>query len=128
MKKRIIFDLVALLAIAVGFFALLYFQDPNADFFQQLKDTDIKTLVDEALVENGEYVKKQELKEDMPQKTDKQNFVQPSVEELKNCYYYSVLSEEEKIVYEEIYSSVKNREENTELSTLDAQVIEKIFK
>ena len=128
MKKRIIFDLLALLAIAVGFFALLYFQDPNTDYFRQWKDTDIKTLVDEALVENGEYVKKQELKEDMPNKPDKQNFVQPSVEELKNCYYYSVLSDEEKIVYEEIYSSVKNREENTELSTLDAQVIEKIFK
>ena len=60
MKKRIIFDLLALLAIAVGFFALLYFQDPNTDYFRQWKDTDIKTLVDEALVEKGEYVKKQE--------------------------------------------------------------------
>ena len=128
MKKRIIFDLIALLAIAVGFFALFYFRDPDAYLLQELKDTDIKTLVDKALVENGGYVQKQELVEDMPDISVKETFVQPSVEELKNCYYYSVLNEEEKIVYGEIYNSVKNMEENSELSTVDAQLVEKIFK
>lgn len=128
MKKRIIFDLLALLAIAVGFFALFYFRDPDAYLLQELKDTDIKTVVDKALVENGGYVQKQELVEDIPDISVKETFVQPSVEELKNCYYYSVLNEEEKIVYGEIYNSVKNMEENSELSTVDAQLVEKIFK
>lgn len=128
MKKRIIFDLVALLAIAVGFFALFYFQDPDMFFLEQLKDLNSETLVDKTIVENGEYTQKQELKEDMTGKLDKQTFVQPAKEELANCYYYSVLNENEKIVYEEIYSTIKHMDENTELSTLDTQLIEKIFK
>ncbi len=126
MKKRIIFDLVALLAIATGFFALLYFQDLDEGFFDNLKNIDIETLVDKSTYENDEYARNKE--EDMPSELEKQNFIQPSLEELANCYYYSKLSEEEKTVYEEIYSVLNAMGKDAGLSTVDADMVEKIFK
>ena len=59
MKKRIFFDLLALLAIAVGFFVLLYFQDLDIDFLDHLKNSDTEMLVDKTEVENQEYAMEQ---------------------------------------------------------------------
>lgn len=128
MKKRFLFDLVALLAIAVGFFMLLYFQDLDTDFLNRLKTLDKDTLVDKTEVENKEYAKKQEQDEDKQTTLEKQNFLQPAEEELKNCYCYSVLNDEEKVIYLEIYSILKNMQKDVELSTLDVELIEKAFK
>ena len=128
MKKRFLFDLVALLAIAVGFFMLLYFQDLDMDFLYRLKNMDEETLVDKTVVENETYARMQEDNEDMPVTLDKQTFVQPAEEEFVNCYCYSVLSEDEKTVYREIYSILNTMGEDVRLSTVDVQLIEKVFK
>ena len=126
MKKRIGFDFVALLAIAVGFFVLLYFQDFDLDFLDYLKNTDVEMLVDKSAYENKEYALNQE--EDKLSELEKQNFIQPSEEKLVNCYYYSMLNESEKAVYEEIYSVIENFGKDVKLSTTDPDLIEKIFK
>lgn len=128
MKKRFLFDLVALLAIAVGFFMLLYFQDLDMDFLYRLKNMDEETLVDKTVVENETYARMQEDNEDMPVTLDKQTFVQPAEEEFVNCYCYSVLSEDEKTVYREIYGILNTMGEDVRLSTVDVQLIEKVFK
>ena len=128
MKKRIIFDLVALLTIAVVYFMLLYFQDLDMDIFDNLQSVEENMVVDKTGSWSNEKVQKQELNEYMPETLDKQTFEQPSQDEFVNCYYYSALNEDEKVVYEEIYSSLKNREEERELSTVDTQLVEKIFK
>lgn len=128
MKKRIIFDLVALLAIAVGFFMLLYFQDLDMDILNNMQSVEENIKVDKVGSLSVEKAQNQELDEYVPEILDKQDFVQPSKEEFVNCYYYSVLNEDEKKVYEEIYSSIKNMEEKRELSTVDAQLVEKVFK
>jgi len=128
MKKRIIFDLVALLAIAVGFFMLLYFQDMDIDILNKLQSKEENVLVDKAVTLSDEYAKSGNSNADKPEMLDKQSFKQPASEEFANCYYYSALNEEEKTVYEEIYYSLKNMEDNRELSTLDVQLVEKIFK
>lgn len=128
MKKRILFDFFALLAIALGFFVLLYIQDLDMDFLEQLKNVDIGTLVDKTVVENEEYADKHEAKEDATSSLDKQTFNQPSEEELVNCYCYSVLNEEEKVVYKEIYSIISNLKKDIRISTCDTQLIEKVFK
>ena len=47
---------------------------------------------------------------------------------MANCYCYSVLNEEEKVVYLEIYGILKEMREDVELSTLDVELIEKVFK
>lgn len=128
MKKRFFFDLVALLAIAVGFFMLLYFQDMDMDFLSRLKNMDEETLVDKTIVENNEYALSQEKDEDMPVTLDKQTFVQPSEEALVNCYCYSMLNEEEQVVYKEIYSILNTMGKDVELSSWDVELIEKVFK
>lgn len=128
MKKRIFFDLLALLAIAVGFFLLLYFQDLDMGFLDRLRNTDTETLVDKTEVENQEYAMEQDTEEDTQSTLEKQTFIQPDEEELANCYCYSVLNDEEKAIYLEIYSILKNMNEDVELSTLDVELIEKAFK
>ena len=127
MKKRIFFDLLALLAIAVGFFVLLYFQDLDIDFLDHLKNSDTEMLVDKTEVENQEYAMEQADKVDEQTTLEKQTFMQPAEEELANCYCYSVLNEEEKVVYLEIYGILKEMREDVELSTLDVELIEKVF-
>lgn len=128
MKKRIFFDLLALLAIAVGFFLLLYFQDLDMGFLDRLKNADTEMLVDKTEVENQEYVIEQETKEHTQLDLEKQTFAQPDEEELENCYCYSVLNDEDKAVYLEIYDILKDMGQDVELSTLDVDLIEKVFK
>ena len=72
MKKRFFFDLAALLAIAVGFFALLYFQDLDKVFMDNLKNTDVETLMDKAVYENDEYAGNQNPQVDKQEKLEKQ--------------------------------------------------------
>ena len=128
MKKRFIFDFVALLAIAVGFFMLLYFQDFDMNILENIQGAGEIISMDKTGAGNNEPAQTQQVNEDMPEMLDKQNFVQPSEEEFVNCYYYSVLNEDEQTVYKEIYSSIKNMEEKRELSTVDVQLVEKLFK
>lgn len=128
MKKRIFLDLLALAAIAVGFFVLLYFQDLDIDFFERLKNSDTEILVDKTEVENQEYAIKHAENEDEQTMLERQTFAQPAEKKLENCYCYSVLNEEEKGVYLEIYCVLKDMLKDVELSTLDVELIEKIFK
>lgn len=128
MKKRFFFDLLALLAIAAGFLALLYFQDVDMGFLDFLKNSDTEVLVDKASYENGEYADKIIQAEEEQDELEKQTFLQPSEETLVNCYYYSVLSEEEKPVYKEIYAILESMGEDVKLSTVDTQLLEKVFK
>ena len=128
MKKRIIFDLVAFLAIAASFFMLLYFQDFDMEILGDIKGVEGNMMVDKPSVFNAGTSQNQAYEEGVLETLDKQNFIQPSAEEFVNCYYYSALNEDEKKVYEEIYSSLKNRDEARELSTVDTQLVEKIFK
>ena len=123
MKKRIIFDLVAFLAIAASFFMLLYFQDFGMEILGDIQGVEENMMVDKPSAVNDEKTQNQVF-----ETLDKQTFIQPSAEEFVNCYYYSALNEDEKKVYEEIYSSLKNRDEARELSTVDTQLVEKIFK
>lgn len=107
---------------------LLYFQDWDKDFLNWLKDEDAKTLVEQTERENLEYAGSQTEKEDKQSTLEKQVFIQPTEEELKNCYCYSVLSDEEKAIYLEIYSVLKDMAADVELSTLDVEMIEKSFR
>lgn len=128
MKKRFLFDLAALLAIAVGFFLLLYFQDLDKDFLNRLKSEDTDTLVEKTAFENEEYARSQEAEADKQSTLEKQTFIQPEEAEMKNCYCFSVLNDAEKAVYLEIYSILKEMAKDVELSTLDIELIEKAFK
>lgn len=128
MKKRIFFDLLALLAIAVGFFVLLYFQDLDMGFLDRLKNSDTELLVDKTEVENQQYAMEQESMAEVHSELERQTFAQPDEEDLKNCYCYSVLNEEEKTVYLEIYGILKDMLSDVELSTLDVELVEKVFK
>ncbi len=129
MKKRILFDVLALLAIVVGFLVLFYFQDMDFALLTKLKNSDKASLVDKTVVENSEYVNARELEEDVKQVLlPKQTFTQPDEEEFVNCYCYSVLSDEEKSVYQEIYIILKEMKENSTLSTIDVDMIEKAFQ
>ncbi|MBR3806893.1 MAG: hypothetical protein IKJ15_00760 [Lachnospiraceae bacterium] len=128
MKKRFFFDLVTLIAIAAGFFVLLHFQDLGIDFLDNLKGKDKNIETEQSVIQNDEYLHVQKPEEDKHSTMEKQEFVQPEKEELTNCYCYSVLNDEEKQIYEEIYSIIKNMEKDVELSTLDVELIEKVFK
>ena len=100
MKKRIIFDLVAFLAIAASFFMLLYFQDFGMEILGDVQGVEENMMVDKPSAINDEKTQNQVF-----ETLDKQTFIQPSAEEFVNCYYYSALNEDEKKVYEEIYGS-----------------------
>ncbi len=128
MKKRFFFDFLALFAIVAGFLALFYFQDVDMGFMEFLKNSDTEVLVDKAAYENEEYTDK--IKQDMEvqEELEKQFFAQPSEEELVNCYYYSMLNEEEKLVYKEIYAVLESMGKDVELSTIDTVLLEKVFK
>lgn len=128
MKKRFLFDVLALLAIAVAFFVLFYFQDLDMGFLNRLKNSDKDTLVNETVIENARYARDQEQNEDKQSTLEKQVFTQPEEKELANCYCYSVLSDEEKTIYLEIYGILADMETEVELSTLDVELIEKAFK
>lgn len=128
MKKRFFFDLVALLAIATGFFALLYFQDMGVGFLDKLKVGENPIRTEESVLQDVGLSEGQNEKEDKPEVLDKQEFVQPLEEEFINCYCYSALNEEEKKIYSEIYNIVKKMGKDVPLSTLDVEMIEKVFK
>ena len=110
MKKRFFFDLLALLAIVTGFLILLSFQDIDLFLGKYLKSSDEDIIVDKTAYENEEYTEKIKQEEYEKEELEKQVFMQPSEEELVNCYYYSMLSEEEKPVYKEIYASQFKKE------------------
>lgn len=129
MKKRILFDVLALMAIVVGFCVLFYFQDLDFALLSKLRTYDKASLVDKTVVENSEYVNARELEEDVKKVSlPEQTFTQPNEEEFVNCYCYSVLSEEEKSIYQEIYIILKEMKENITLSTIDVEMIEKVFQ
>ena len=125
MKKRIIFELLALLTVAGIFFALYKIQDMDMHFSEILDEKGKEVLVDTTLYEDLEYNLKQE---EVISTLEKQEFFQPLNALFVNCYYYSKLSEEEKVVYTEIYNILDGMEKDVELSTLDTDLIEKIFK
>ncbi len=122
MKKKILFDVLALLAIVAGFLVLFYFQDLDTDLFSKLKNTDKNILVDKTIIENSEYVHSKEEKEELENISC--DITEP---EFQNCYCYSVLSEEEQDIYEEIYLILKEMSKDVTLSTLDDVMIEKVF-
>ena len=128
MKKRFFFDLLALLAIVTGFLILLSFQDIDLFLGKYLKSSDEDVIVDKTAYENEEYTEKIKQEEYEKEELEKQVFMQPSEEELVNCYYYSMLSEEEKPVYKEIYAVLESMGKDVKLSTIDAQLLEKVFK
>lgn len=129
MKKRILFDVLALLAIVAGFLVLFYFQDIDFASLSKLKSEGKDTLVDKTIVENSEYANAGKLDEDVKKiSLPEQTFTQPDEEEFVNCYCYSVLSDEEKSVYEEIYVILRDMKENVTLSTIDVDLIEKLFQ
>lgn len=128
MKKRFLFDLAALLMIAGGFFVLLHFQDFGSGFAEQFlyKDQDMKT--EKSIVENAESSNPQTTDGDKQGTLEKQEFIKPKEEEFANCYCYSVLNEDEKTIYKEIYSTLKNMAKDVKLSTLDVELVEKVFR
>lgn len=128
MKKRFFFDLLALFAIAAGFFALFYFQDVDMGFLDNLKNSDAEVLVDKTTYESKEYTDKIVQDEVFKEELEKQIFLQPSEEELVNCYYYSKLNEEEKQIYKEIYAVLESMGKDVKLSTIDTVLLEKVFK
>ena len=128
MKKRFLFDLVALLAIAVGFLMILYFQDLDVGFLLGSEYAENENQADKTFVENEKYGLFKEPEEDKSVELSKQVFEQPSEEELKNCYYYSVLNEDEKRLYCEIYSVLSSMGKDMPLSSMDVDLVEKIFK
>ncbi len=128
MKKKILFDVLALFSIVIGFCVLFYFQDLDTGWLNQLKNSDKDTLVDKTVVENSEYVDQKEANQISEEVIlPKQSFEQPAKEEFLNCYCYTMLTEEEQQIYEEIYVVLRDMQEEVELSTLDTDRIEKAF-
>ena len=121
MKKRFFFDCFALLTIAAGFFVLFCYQDFDSEFLDKLKTPEEDILKEYTVYEDKTYIDKK----DVP---PKQVFVQPSEEELVNCYYYSILSDEEKAIYAEVCSVLESMDENKEISTLDTELLDKVFR
>lgn len=97
-------------------------------FFERLKKSDTEFLVDKTEVENQQYAMEQEREKNEKSTLERQTFIQPEEQELENCYCYSALNEEEKIIYLEIYGILKDMLLDVELSTLDVDVVEKVFK
>lgn len=100
MKKRILVDTVVMLTIFAGFFVLFYLQNMKKIVADMIKIEEKSALSDKA---------------------------EEEMFDLELSYCYSVLTEEEKNIYREIYQILKEMKPETEVSTTDAILLEKVF-
>ncbi len=127
MKKAFFFDVLALVAVLAGFFVLFSFTEIDNQFWDKLKNADRETLIKQTEVENAEFTGQGEGLKEEESVLDRQSFTQPAETEFVNCYCYSVLTEEEREIYREIYAVLKSQEGEATLSTLDVVQMEKVF-
>lgn len=100
MKKRLLIDIVVMCVIFAGFFVLFNFQSMEKTALDFVKISDKNSMSDKTMEE---------------------------IPDLEKSYCYSVLSEEEKKIYQEVYQILKNMQSESYVSTVDEKLLEKVF-